>query len=83
MYHDIKFDEKGERKMYNLKAKDFASNDAEILLLHSEWLESDGQYKKAKECRQQATGFKQRTDWRQAEGFSGRRRHERQVKKQS
>ena len=65
--------------MYNLKRKTSPVMN-EILLLHSEWLESDGQHDKAKECRQQATGFKQRNDWRQAEGFSGRRRHERQVK---
>jgi hypothetical protein len=31
-----------------------------ILLLHSEWLDKEGLSKKAKECRKQATKFKER-----------------------
>jgi hypothetical protein len=48
-------------------------------LLHSEWLEKEGLKKEARECRKQAMTFKQKKDWRQTEGFSGRRRDERQV----
>ena len=39
--------------MYDLKRKTSPIMN-EILLLHSEWLESDGQHEKAKECREQA-----------------------------
>ena len=70
---------KKNKRKYPLRAQTSPEMN-NILLLHSEWLETDGQHKKAKECKKQAEGFKQRTDWRQAEGFSGRRRHERQVK---
>ena len=50
-----------------------------ILLSHAEWLEKEGLKKAARECRKKDMTFKQKTDWRQTEGFSGRRRDERQV----
>ena len=51
-----------------------------ILLLHSEWLEKEGLTQRGK--RMQETSYDIQTkdrDWRQTEGFSGRRRDERQV----
>jgi len=44
---------KRREQMYDLKRKTSPIMN-EILLLHSEWLESDGQHEKAKECREQA-----------------------------
>ena len=48
-----------------------------ILHIHADWLESDGQYGKARECRKQANNCKQNQDPRQIEGFTERRRNDR------
>ena len=69
---------KKSRRKYPLRAQTSPEMN-NILLLHSEWLEKEGLKKEARECRKQAMTFKQKKDWRQTEGFSGRRRDERQV----
>ena len=70
---------KKSKRKYPLRAQTSPEMN-NILLLHSEWLEKEGLKKEARECRKQAMTFKQKKDWRQTEGFSGSRRHERQVK---
>ena len=44
---------KKNKRKYPLRAQTSPEMN-NILLLHSEWLESDGQHEKAKECREQA-----------------------------
>ena len=48
-----------------------------ILHIHADWLEDNGYFLKAKECLKQARHYaRQSSDERQLEGYSERRRHE-------
>ena len=48
-----------------------------ILHIHADWLEDNNYFLKAKECLKQARHYaKQSSDERQLEGYSNRRRHE-------
>ena len=52
-----------------------------ILEIHSDWLEDNGYFLNAKECRYQSGLYtKQTNDKRQLEGYSKRRRHEKNIK---